>query len=93
MKNLRTYDVPIQHIRGAIIRWHMNVWESPVLDRGKLKKEFNYTDEQITALWRRSRQDTKPAQRLIDTKLYKTRKMAMRWFRRYTADSLALTDT
>ena len=93
MKNLRTYEVPVQHIRGAVIRWHMNVWEHPVLDREKLKKEFNYTDDEITALVNRAQQDTKPAQRLVATKLYKSRKMAIRWWRRYTAESFASTDT
>ena len=93
MKNLRTYDVPVQHIKGAVIRWHMNVWEYSTLDREKLKKEFNYTDDEITALVNRAQQDTKPAQRLVATKLYKSRKMAIRWWRRYTAESFTSTDT
>jgi len=93
MKNLRTYDVPVQHIKGAVIRWHMNVWEYPVMDREKLKREFNYTDEQINALVIKSQQNTKPEQRLVATKLYKSRKMAERWFRRYTAESFTSTDT
>ena len=92
MKNLRTYDVPVQHIKGAVIRWHMNVWEYSTLDREKLKKEFNYTDKQITALVIQSQQNTKPAQRLVSTKLYKTKKMAERWWRRYTAESFTSTD-
>ena len=93
MKNLRTYDVPVQHIKGAVIRWHMNVWEYSTMDREKLKREFNYTDDEITALVNRAQQNTKPAQRLVATKLYKSRKMAMRWFHRYTVDSLASNDT
>ena len=92
MKNLRTYDLPVQHIKGAVIQWHMNVWESSILDREKLKKEFNYTDKQITALVIQSQQNTKPAQRLVSTKLYKTKKMAERWWRRYTAESFTSTD-
>ena len=92
MKNLRSYDIPVQHIKGAVIQWHMNVWEYPILDREKLKKEFNYTDKQITALVILSQQNTKPAQRLVTTKLYKSKKMAERWWRRYTAESFTLTD-
>jgi hypothetical protein len=97
MKNLRTYDIPVQHIKGAVIQWHMNVWESSILDREKLKKEFNYTDEQITELVNQSRltvhrSGTKPAQRLVTTKLYKSRKMAERWWRRYTAESFTSID-
>ena len=67
MKNLRTYDVPVQHIKGAVIRWHMNVWEYSTMDREKLKREYNYTDDEITALVNRAQQDTKPAQRLVAT--------------------------
>ena len=93
MKNLRTYDVPVQLIKGAVVRWHMNIWEYALLDREKLKKEFNYTDDEITALVNRAQQDTKPAQRLVATKLYKSRKMAVRWWRRYTAESFTSTDT
>ena len=93
MKNLRTYDVPVQHIKGAVIRWHMNIWEYSTMDREKLKKEFNYTDDEITALVNRAQQDTKPAQRLVATKLYKSRKMAIRWWRRYTAESFTSADT
>tara|TARA_R100001369_G_C3266903_1_gene159289 strand:+ start:183 stop:455 length:273 start_codon:yes stop_codon:yes gene_type:complete len=86
MENLKTYEAPVKHIKNAEIRWYMNVWENTVMDSAKLKLEFGYSDEDIKALI----PDGHKPRRLVETRIYKSEKMARRWFKRCKAEQILI---
>ena len=90
MVKKKIYEHPVKHIgspgQPAQIRWFMNVWEPAAFDFEQLDHEFDA--DTVTKLWEIHEGNIAngPALRLVETKVYKSKAMAIRWFRRYQSE-------
>ena len=89
MVKKKIYEMPVRHIgspgQPAQIRWFMNVWEPTAFDFEQLDHEFD--PETVTKVWEVYLDKfDEPPMRLVETKVYKSKAMAIRWFRRYQSD-------